>query len=300
MNVQEIHVPVEGGEIVGHVHGESGPDVFLVSSVGLGERIWWNTATALAQSCRVVTFGMRGHGRSTAEVLGHHHEQTLHDLPTVADHVGMAAPAVIGYEFGGAIAALAVGRFPGRFSAVGLVDSPIFLPAADYLEILSIFDSPDIQQTLRERFCLGYSGPDQASLEEFLDAGARTMASDWNSRHPDEASARAALRHDTIVEPSGAWWRRPTIETCARLAAVTKDQYAHPGRELLASLEVPVWVIQPAAGNYGHGFEEFLQFARGRAHITAREIPGGTEVFHDGTLAREFGPLVHSLPGHRA
>lgn len=296
MNVQEIRVPVEGGEIVGHVHGDHGPDVLLVSSVGLGERIWWNTATALAESCRVVTFGMRGHGRSTAEVIGHHHEQTLHDLPAVADHVGMSRPAVVGYEFGGAIAALTVGRFPGRFAALGLVDSPIFLPAAEYLELLSIFDSPDLQSTLRERFCLGFTGPDEASLEAFLDEGARTMASDWNSRHPDEASARAALRHDTIVEESGAWTRRPTVETCCRLAAVTKDQYAHPGRELLASLEVPVWVLQPAAGGYVHGFDAFLEYARGRRNFTVREIPGGTDVFHDGTLAREFGPLLHALP----
>jgi len=287
---------VVGGEITGHVHGDHGPDVLLVSSVGLGERFWWNTATELARDARVVTFGMRGHGRSTAEVIGHHHEQTLHDLPAIADHVGMTRPAILAYEFGGAIAALTAGRFPGRFSAVGLVDSPIFLPAEEYLDLLSIFDSPDLQTMLRERFCLGYSGPDAASLAEFLDAGAATMAADWNSHHPDEDNARESLAHDTIVEPSGAWHRRPTVETCCRLAAVTKDQFAHPGRELLASLDVPVWVLQPAAGNYVHGFDEFLEFARGRPNLTVREIPGGTEVFHDGTLAREFGPLLHSLP----
>lgn len=296
MTVEEFRVPVEGGEIVGHVHGDHGPEVILVSSVGLGERIWWTTATELATEARVVTFAMRGHGRSTAEVIGHSHEQTLHDMSALADHVGMARPAVVGYEFGGAIAELSVARFPDRYSAIGLVDSPVFLPAVDYLEVLSIFDSADLQAMLAKRFRLGVSGPDPASLEAFLDEGAAAMASDWNTRQPDEAGARVSLAHDTLVEPSGAWMRRPTIDTCAAYASLATKQFAVPGRELLAELEVPVWVVQPASGSYVHGFDEFFEFARGRDRWTVREIPGGTDVFHDGTLAREFGPLLRDLP----
>ncbi|WP_313024526.1 alpha/beta fold hydrolase [Mobilicoccus sp.] len=266
------------------------------TSVGLGERIWWTTATELATEARVVTFAMRGHGRSTAEVIGHSHEHTLHDMSALADHVGMARPAVVGYEFGGAIAELSVARFPDRFSAIGLVDSPVFLPAVDYLEVLSIFDSADLQAKLAKRFRLGVSGPDPASLEAFLDEGAAAMASDWNTRQPDEAGARVSLAHDTLVEPSGAWMRRPTIDTCAAYASLATKQFAVPGRELLAELEVPVWVVQPASGSYVHGFDEFFEFARGRDRWTVREIPGGTDVFYDGTLAREFGPLLRDLP----
>ena len=238
MTATEFRVPVTGGEIVGHVHGDHGPDIMLLSSIGLGELFWWRTAQKLAENARVVTLAVRGHGRSTCEMVRGETIDALHDLVAVADHLGMERPAVIGYEF----------------------------------------------------------GPDEASMTEFLDTMSAQMASDWNGRNPDAESTRASLINDILVEPSGAWVRRPTIETCATYADVPDDFFARPGRELLGSLSVPVWVLHLTDGRYTHGFEEFQEYAAGRESWDVRSVACGTERFHDGTLADEITELLSTLP----
>lgn len=296
MTATEFRVPVTGGEIVGHVHGDHGPDIMLLSSIGLGELFWWRTAQKLAENARVVTLAVRGHGRSTCEMVRGETIDALHDLVAVADHLGMERPAVIGYEFGAAVGALTARLFPERFAAVGIVDAPMILTTEQYTELVSIFEDDDLQAMLAARAGLGANGPDEASMTEFLDTMSAQMASDWNGLNPDAESTRASLINDILVEPSGAWVRRPTIETCATYADVPDDFFARPGRELLGSLSVPVWVLHLTDGRYTHGFEEFQEYAAGRESWDVRSVAGGTEHFHDGALADEITQLLSTLP----
>ena len=53
----------------------------------------------------------------------------------------MERPAIIGHTFGAGIAAMAAARFPGRFSAVGVVDSPMNLSQAEIRTIRGGIDA---------------------------------------------------------------------------------------------------------------------------------------------------------------
>lgn len=287
---REFRVQVPGGDIVGREYGTDGPEAILTHSVGLGEGMWRTTAEALSRTARVVTFTLRGHGRSTAEV-GEDRLQAARDVVAIADQLGLNRPAVVGHEFGGAVAAIAAYLAPERFSAVGVVDSPMILPTEEYGDLLGLFRSPQLRAALVERTGLGMSGADRASFEAYLDEYAPRRAEDWMGTSRSVAEVRDFMVADTLVDETGAWQRRPTIVTCADLADLPADG-PQPGRELLAELSVPVWIIQPTAGEYSAGMPGLREFARGRDSWQIREVPGTLDLLHRDTVAEELRTLL--------
>ncbi len=98
---------------------------------------WVGVASALAQTMRVVSLDMRGHGRS-----GKPHRTTaygaamLKDVVELLDHLGLARAHVVGYSLGGFVALKLAACHPERLLSAGVLgagwerlDNPSFRAA---------------------------------------------------------------------------------------------------------------------------------------------------------------------------
>ena len=155
-----------------------------------------------------------------------------------------------------------------------------------------MFQEKAIQEDLTERIGLGCSGQDAESLQDFLDEYAPRLVNDWLALWPTPEHARAALEADTVVDETGAWQRRPTFETCRRYTDLPPDAFAYPGRELLAALQLPIWVIQTVIGQFVDALDDVVDFARDRPGWQIRTIRGGIDALAHDDLAAELRSLL--------
>jgi pimeloyl-ACP methyl ester carboxylesterase len=100
-----------------------GPPLVLVHGWTCDSTDWTWALPALLEHFRVIAYDQRGEGRS-GSAGDHSMARQVDDLLGVIEHVGCAAPIVMGHSLGGAIASsLAVER-PGVARAVVVLDPP--------------------------------------------------------------------------------------------------------------------------------------------------------------------------------
>ena len=104
-----------GGEVVVLIHG-----------LGANMAFWFlNIATTLAQRYRVVTYDLRGHGRSDAPAYGYRLEQMVEDLNALLDHLGIASAHLVGHSFGGRVALCETILHTSRVQSLTIADSQL-------------------------------------------------------------------------------------------------------------------------------------------------------------------------------
>lgn len=296
MNVTEFRIPVPGGEIVGHDHGGTGRDLILVASIGYSEQVWFRTAAALSEFAHVITFDPRGHGQSTAE-LGDDVTEFVRDIPRLADALELEAPVLIGHQLGGAAALFAANMAPGRFGALCLVDSPVVASHEAFDELVTFLGSDEVLGVLGQRFGLGHQGQGPEELERWLTRLSKEAAADWMIMADDVEDAKAAMRRGTLVQPDGSWMRRPTPETCRRLAHFNDTPDQQPARDMLLSVSCPVWIVQPRDGAYIAEFDDFRSSVTPPAQWAVQEILGGVDLLPTLGLVPSLRLLLATLPG---
>jgi pimeloyl-ACP methyl ester carboxylesterase len=113
--------------------GGEGKPVELVHGLGLGQRSWDRVAPRLnAEGLRVVTYDLRGHGRS--DVAGDYSPSAFdEDLAAVLDGLGLEKPILVGHSLG---ATIALDYAASHKSCAGVVcvdgGLPLELPSADW------------------------------------------------------------------------------------------------------------------------------------------------------------------------
>lgn len=119
--VTDQYVDVQGARIRYRSEGR-GPNVLLVHGLGASLEIWNWTIPALRDSYKTVAFDFPGFGRSEPLESALTPEGAARVVLAFMDAVDLPAATIIGSSMGGAIAALAAGTAPQRFSAVVLAD----------------------------------------------------------------------------------------------------------------------------------------------------------------------------------
>jgi len=119
--VSDRYVEVMGARLRYRAEGR-GPAVVLVHGLGASLETWNWTIPALRDSFTTVAFDFPGFGRSDALVSALTPAGAAGVVLAFMDALGLHDAAIIGSSLGGAIAALAAGTAPQRFTAVVLAD----------------------------------------------------------------------------------------------------------------------------------------------------------------------------------
>jgi len=100
----------------GHIHYQvcgNGPWVVLCHALGTHLGIWTDLVAPLSRSCSVITFDLRGHGRSApAADEDYSFEAMAADVRGLLQHVGARSAAVIGISVGGEVAQVFAAQYP--------------------------------------------------------------------------------------------------------------------------------------------------------------------------------------------
>ncbi|HJT89075.1 MAG TPA: alpha/beta fold hydrolase [Bryobacteraceae bacterium] len=113
----------DGCPIHYRLRGDGEARIVLIHSLALDASLWDPAADILAREARVLTYDCRGHGRSGRPAGPFTCELFARDLAELLDHLGWPEAAVAGCSLGGCVAQAFAGRFPGRASALGLIDT---------------------------------------------------------------------------------------------------------------------------------------------------------------------------------
>ena len=251
----ETMVPVAGGEVWAGDSGGDGPPLVLLHP-GVGDsRIWAHVLPALAGSCRVIRYDVRGYGRSPAPTVKF---SLLADLISVLGHFGLDRVAIVGCSMGGAAAlGLALDQ-PGRVAALTLLcpGVPGFpYPEQEPDELEAVYDramaAGDVD-TLTDilRQVWGRSGATPEAMEQLRSAARATISNgDLEEQDPPvfgrlgEVSAPAALMVGDADYP-------PLIEVARQAAARIPgcELTVVPGMDHLPPLREPDLVLAAITG----------------------------------------------------
>jgi aminoacrylate hydrolase len=108
----------------------SGPAVVLVHGLGGSTALWAKVLPGLSVGHRVVTYDLRGSGRSARPDGPYSLDDLVADLDGVIDALGLAPAAVVGHSMSGAIVLAYAARHPEKVRAVVGVGAVTELPDA--------------------------------------------------------------------------------------------------------------------------------------------------------------------------
>lgn len=113
-----------GVEIYYQNHG-SGPAVLLSHGYGATSRMWDGQVAAFADSHRIITWDMRGHGKSgdPADPVAYSHALTVGDMAAVLDACGVERAVIGGLSLGGVMSLGFHITHPARVRALVLCDT---------------------------------------------------------------------------------------------------------------------------------------------------------------------------------
>lgn len=278
MGRQEGRVAVPGGDVAVVDYGGTGADVVLVHSVGHCSAVWEDVAAVLAHRAHVVGVDLRGHGQSSAEPTDP--AQIPCDLLTVVDTLGLTRPLLVGHDVSGGFAAAAAAGAPERIGALMLLDSPTVEAQETVRQMAQMVGADAVIDMLAQRFGLGHTGSGSASREAFIEQRCADNAVDLLAAAPDEVTTRSLLRRAIMTASDGSWVLRPLPEA---MRALTRDPdlpTVHPGRELLARLEVPVCAVVLPKGRNGTGGEAMAELAARRSSVRVVTLDSGPFVLY--------------------
>ena len=103
---------------------EGAPVVALVHGLGLNRQTWRAHAPELAKRYRVLNYDLYGHGESAAPPETPTLALFAQQLRDLLDHLQIGACAVVGFSLGGMINRRFALDFPGRATALAILNSP--------------------------------------------------------------------------------------------------------------------------------------------------------------------------------
>ena len=119
-----MNVSLRGVEIDYEVTGtRSAPPVVFIHGFPFDKLMWKPQVEALKNDFYVVTYDVRGHGKSAASDGLYTVEYFVDDLVGLLDHLKLSTATIVGLSMGGYIALRALERHPERFRALVLCDT---------------------------------------------------------------------------------------------------------------------------------------------------------------------------------
>jgi len=211
------------------IDGSAGsPWVVLIPGFSAPLEMWAPQLPALVGTHRVLTYDLRGHGRSDSPFGGYDVATQSRDLLGLMEHIGIDAACIVGDAAGGAIAVELALAHPERVSQLVLVGTRIhgWDPPAGQLPPETAEEQAYNEESRRLRR--------QGSIAQQLQ---HWWLGDWSRPlREDPVRRRALLFSDLILSwPAGAW------------RATMASPPVPPHFPLLPELQVPTLVIHGGA-----------------------------------------------------
>lgn len=103
-----------------------GESVVLIHGLGANLAFWFLSAVrVLAVNYRVITYDLRGHGKSSMPPQGYRLDDMIVDLSSLLDHLQIERCHIVGHSFGARIALLYSIRFPERVRSLTVADTQL-------------------------------------------------------------------------------------------------------------------------------------------------------------------------------
>ena len=130
----------------------SGPAIFLTHGVGGAEDAWRFITPKLKSMFTVVTYDLRGHGKSPVDNKDFNLDDLVLDLERVREKTNIQKAHFMGHSLGGMIAPAYAKKFPERVLSVGLLSTVAGRSDEDKQKVWNvILDLKDkgVEQTLK-------------------------------------------------------------------------------------------------------------------------------------------------------
>lgn len=108
-----------GGSINYTVQGEGDP-IVLIHGFGLDSRMWNKQVEELSKINKVITYDMRGFGKSSLPANKYSHEEDLHEL---LKSLSISEAKIVGHSFGGEVAIEYALKYPNEVNSLVLISS---------------------------------------------------------------------------------------------------------------------------------------------------------------------------------
>jgi pimeloyl-ACP methyl ester carboxylesterase len=133
--VEEIDVPVQGGQLRALAWPGDGPVVIAAHGITANGLSWAAVARELAGRVRLIAPDLRGRAGSAALPGPFGMASHAADLIAVADHLGAARVNLAGHSMGGFVVTETAARYPTRVSSVLLIDGGLPLPVPPGIDV---------------------------------------------------------------------------------------------------------------------------------------------------------------------
>ncbi len=108
-------------EIYYETHGQGDP-IVLIHGFGLDSRIWQGQVKELSKTNKIVTYDLRGFGKSSLPNGQYSHHEDLHEL---LKHLNIKEAKLVGHSFGGEVAVNFALEYPEEVSSLVLISSSL-------------------------------------------------------------------------------------------------------------------------------------------------------------------------------
>jgi 3-oxoadipate enol-lactonase len=123
-----IYMPTfnhNNGEIYYETHDEThgeGEPIVLIHGFALDSRVWQGQVKELSQTNKVITYDLRGFGKSSLPNGKYSHHEDLHEL---LKHLDIKEAKLVGHSFGGEVAVNFALEYPEEVSSLILISSSL-------------------------------------------------------------------------------------------------------------------------------------------------------------------------------
>ena len=130
----------------------SGPAIFLTHGVGGAEDAWRFITPKLKSMFTVVTYDLRGHGKSPVDNKDFNLDDLVLDLERVREKTNIQKAHFMGHSLGGMIAPAYAKKFPERVLSVGLLSTVAGRSDEDKQKVWNVISdlkNKGVEQTLK-------------------------------------------------------------------------------------------------------------------------------------------------------
>lgn len=226
----------------------SGPEIVFVHGFIMDTRMWAPQVEALDDDYTVVTYDVRGHGRTGGSAVSPYTADLLAaDLDALVTALDLGRPVVCGLSMGGMIAQVYAATYPERLSGLVLADTftPGALPVGGGLAMphLPVFATLShvvdyrrlnaVQNWLGERFAPGMVG-DRAFHEGLVETGPPMAATEFRKAIGAILEfTRSEFDAAAVVVPTTVLYGEHEPGPIQRMAEHLATQVADPEVELV-------------------------------------------------------------------
>ena len=141
INTIDCHYSIQG----------KGPGLFLIHGIGASEDAWRFLVPKLSQYFTVITYDLRGHGKSPVTHKDFTFEELVLDLENIRKKTKFEKAHFVGHSLGGMIAPAYAKKFPEHTLSVGLLSTVAGRSKEDKLKIWNVINNIEnngIEKTL--------------------------------------------------------------------------------------------------------------------------------------------------------